>query len=261
MSKINTSAGTIPTNMTLLTLSRFNGATRSRVVIAETTYTNHGHRAGYKGVVSYVDYASGATANLTSTIPTLIGDIDDWVCVIAKSGGTSPNNVLVDGVPSGVGTCSSIRPTTLTMNGSTLAPNSGIWAVSCIMVWDKVLTDADMVYLNSLIETYKSTAVLHQLVKEIFYDVCVVENRAYGTDKQTELLLFKGNNVDTEQGYDRIRLKGANILFDTYSTMTTDKTTENTRMIIDINGNVGIGTTNPNKLYVNGTTIINGVLT
>jgi hypothetical protein len=74
------------------------------------------------------------------------------------------------------------------------------------------------------------------------YDHCVIERRVYttGTEKQ-ELLLFSGNDGETSAGPDRIRLKGAQILFDTLNS-STDRTTENTKMIIKAGGNVGTGT-------------------
>jgi hypothetical protein len=78
------------------------------------------------------------------------------------------------------------------------------------------------------------------------YDHCVIERRVYttGTEKQ-ELLLFSGNDKEGGSGPDRIRLKGSNIVFDTYDTATIDRVTETTKMIIRANGNVGIGTTSP----------------
>jgi hypothetical protein len=85
------------------------------------------------------------------------------------------------------------------------------------------------------------------------YDHCVIERRVWstGTEKQ-ELLLFSGNDGENDSGPDRIRLKGAQILFDTLNS-STDRTTENTKMIIRADGDVGIGTTNPQtKLHVNG---------
>jgi hypothetical protein len=83
------------------------------------------------------------------------------------------------------------------------------------------------------------------------YDHCVIERRVWstGTEKQ-ELLLFSGNDGETGSGPDRIRLKGAQILFDTLND-STDRTTENTKMIIRADGKVGIGTTSPaQKLHV-----------
>ena len=90
------------------------------------------------------------------------------------------------------------------------------------------------------------------------YENCVIENRIYetGTEKR-ELLLFSGNDIEGSSGPDRIRLKGGNIRFDTYNAATDVRTTETTKMIIDQDGNVGIGTTNPGaKLHVVDSAII-----
>jgi hypothetical protein len=89
----------------------------------------------------------------------------------------------------------------------------------------------------------------------------VIENRIYevGTEK-SEVLLFKGNDIETT--VDRIRLRGANIVFDTYPIGTTTRTDENIRMTILSNGSVGIGTTTPTALLdVNGDEVIAGDLT
>jgi hypothetical protein len=68
------------------------------------------------------------------------------------------------------------------------------------------------------------------------YDHCVIERRIWqtGTEKQ-ELLLFSGNDGETISGPDRIRLKGAQILFDTLNN-STDRTTENTKMTVKSDG-------------------------
>ena len=79
-------------------------------------------------------------------------------------------------------------------------------------------------------------------------------------NEKSELLLFKGNNIDTAP--DRIRLRGANIVFDTYPISTTTRTDENIRMTILSNGSVCIGTTTPTALLdVNGDEVIAGDLT
>ena len=86
------------------------------------------------------------------------------------------------------------------------------------------------------------------------YDHCVIERRVWSTStEKQELLLFSGNDGESAAGPDRIRLKGGQILFDTLNS-STDRTTENTKMIIRADGDVGIGTTSPGyKLDVNGT--------
>ena len=92
------------------------------------------------------------------------------------------------------------------------------------------------------------------------YDHCVIERRVWSTStEKQELLLFSGNDGESSAGPDRIRLKGGQILFDTLNN-STDRTTENTKMIIKANGNVGIGMTSPGyKLDVNGVARLNNV--
>lgn len=81
-------------------------------------------------------------------------------------------------------------------------------------------------------------------------DLATIQNRQYATNK-SELLLFKGDNIEGLTGADRIRLRAAAIAFDTFSTdVTTSATTENIRMYIDNSGSVGIGTTTPLSSYL-----------
>ena len=86
-----------------------------------------------------------------------------------------------------------------------------------------------------------------------------IGERLYGGSEGSELLLFKGNDTTTVAGPDRIRYLSANHLFDTYTsplsgTFAGVGTSGTTRMIIDLNGNVGINTTSPTaNLDVTGT--------
>jgi hypothetical protein len=68
--------------------------------------------------------------------------------------------------------------------------------------------------------------------------------------------------LEGNSGADRIRLRGANIVFDTYPVASMNRNAENIRMTILSNGNVGIGTTTPTAmLNVNGDVLVAGDLT
>ena len=73
------------------------------------------------------------------------------------------------------------------------------------------------------------------------YDATVIESRIFSGTENSELLIFKGNDVNQ----DRIRLRAGVIHFDTNQTGNNDRTAENIRMTISAAGRVGIGTTNP----------------
>jgi hypothetical protein len=75
------------------------------------------------------------------------------------------------------------------------------------------------------------------------YNHTVIESRIHSGTENAELLIFKGNDVNA----DRIRLRAAIILFDTYPAGTTNRTAENIRMMINSAGRVGIGTVNPTR--------------
>jgi hypothetical protein len=94
------------------------------------------------------------------------------------------------------------------------------------------------------------------------YVLTVIENIIYEANEKAELLLFKGNDLEGNSGADRIRLRAANIVFDTYPIASTNRTAESIRMTILSNGNVGIGTPTPNAILdVNGDVLVAGDLT
>lgn len=100
------------------------------------------------------------------------------------------------------------------------------------------------------------------------YNHTYIGERRYGGTEQSELVLFKGNDIEDGPGPDRIRMIGANHVFDTYTAPTSGtfeavSTSANlaTRMIIRQDGKVGIGNIAPSEaLDVTGNLKASGTL-
>ena len=100
-----------------------------------------------------------------------------------------------------------------------------------------------------------STIYLGGQVGDAQYEHAVIESRTYtaGTEN-TELLLFKGNDVIGPSGPDRIRLRANEICLDTYDGATNNRTAESIRMTVKQDGNVGINIRDPlSQLDINRT--------
>ena len=87
-----------------------------------------------------------------------IGNRTDWLCLISKLG-PKPGNILADGEAIGTtGKNITVTPDILNINDSAGGENSD-WAMGAVMIWDRRLSDQDMVTLNGLISDWKSGLV------------------------------------------------------------------------------------------------------
>jgi hypothetical protein len=145
---INFPTGSIPANFTILSLSRYNGGTNRRIVQAQFGNWLHGHWNANRGVCHYDAFKTPVTS---------IGTLTDWLCCIGKNSGSTPGNILIDGTARGNAT-GGPGNYTLTVNNGQYGETSD-WALSCIMIWDQILTDQEMIDLNTMINNYKSTGI------------------------------------------------------------------------------------------------------
>jgi hypothetical protein len=148
--------GSIPANFTILSLTRYTGGSRARILSSDKKGGNwlHGHWGknywqGYRGrgCVHYDGWKSFWEA------PN-IGNLDDWLCTIGKNQDIRPENILFDGVPSGTHGSGGVGNYTLSINSNPWNENSD-WALSCVIIWDQHLFNDEMQLLNRLINWYK----------------------------------------------------------------------------------------------------------
>ena len=141
--------GSIPTNFTILSLTRWTGGSRQRILSSPIGNWLHGHWGGRRGVCHYEYWTKGDPS---------IGNLDDWLCCIAKNSANIPNNILIDGVPFGQagGGNGGYK---LGINNNPWAVHGEVsdWALSCVIIWDIHLEDNEMQLLNKFINYYKNS--------------------------------------------------------------------------------------------------------
>jgi hypothetical protein len=135
-SKIDWPNGSIPTNFTVCSITRYNGSNRKRILNGKNINWLHGHYEGTRGVAFYNNWI-----NITSK-----GTIDNWVVACGKNSGSIPNNFMVDGI--GVATSTGgLGNDTLSINSRALEYSD--WAFSHVLIWDQALTDDEMLLISN----------------------------------------------------------------------------------------------------------------
>ena len=155
-SSINWPAGSIPSTFTILGLTRYNGATKQRILQSNYSGNNwlQGHWRNGENGISYRGSAYFMAWMTDNTKE--FGYVDDWLCSICKNSGTIPNNILMDGVGRGIIT-GGTGGFGMSINGGVGTVEYSDWAMSVVLIWDTALSDAQMVELNRLIDDYKNT--------------------------------------------------------------------------------------------------------
>ena len=116
----------------------------------------HGHYNGIPGKVYYGSSPQCMT-NITNIKPT------SWVVCCAKTNGTIPNNVFINGSPSGVVVSSQMffDNNNLNINGFSVSNSSPIsnsnFAFSYLVVWDQELSDGDLQIVSNALNSYMQT--------------------------------------------------------------------------------------------------------
>jgi len=156
---IEWSANSIPEKFTICSITRYTGINNNKRILTarNATVTNdwiHGHKGGKRGVVYYTDYKTNSSPNLNLT-----GNNTDWVVTCAKNDIIIPNNVIINGVPSGIksGGQGGLRLSINKLDDTSIIAEQSDFAMSYIIIWDinltntalKIVSDALMNYLNT----------------------------------------------------------------------------------------------------------------
>ena len=177
--------GSIPSTFTILGLTRYTGATKYRILQGLNTNWHQGHRNNGRGQTYYQKWISSSTLN--------IGNITDWLCCIGKNSGSTPYNIIVDGIGVGTATGGS-GGISMKINGTS---DTSDWAMSCVMIWDQYLNDFEMRALNRLINNYKTTGIpiKNQIYNYNYFYNFNESSNAYYSFTENNSITFSKNTI------------------------------------------------------------------
>lgn len=186
--------GSIPTYFTILSLTRYTGSTRQRILQSQSNNWVHGHWNNLTGICYYGQWSTPIVASKNITT--------DWLCCIGNNANAC--SIYVDGdnittLYGGYGgnnyrLCVNINP-----NGIS---ESSDWGLNCVIIWDQILTDQEMINLNDMINTYKSTGYFYtknkneNKISSITYNNCNIIKASGGDDVNiySPYMYFQINN-------------------------------------------------------------------
>ena len=158
-SYIEWTQNSIPEKFTICSITRYTGINNNKRILTarNATTTNdwiHGHKGGKRGVVYYTDYKTNSSPSFNLT-----GNNTDWVVTCAKNDDIIPNNVIINGIPSGInsGGQGGLRLAINKLDDSSIIAEQSDFAMSYVIIWDinltntalKIVSDTLMNYLNT----------------------------------------------------------------------------------------------------------------
>jgi len=153
--------GTLPRSYTICALTKYLPGPKQRILQSDSRNYLIGHWAGSQGII-YNDLNGGFI--LSGSDINVANKPDKWVLTCIKSSGNGINNVIVNGVkvPGDGGNSSNMN---IPINA--LGINKGGWtaaagevsnfAIKCLLVWDKPLTDSSLQAISDAMMYMMST--------------------------------------------------------------------------------------------------------
>jgi hypothetical protein len=143
-------SGSIPTNFTICSITRYTGGTNERILISNTNNWLHGHVSGMRGKAYYEGWKTLDNQS--------IGTLTNWLVMCGNNGNPTPKNILVDSVASGVNSGGTGGYTLTINNGSYSEPSD--WAFTYLVIYDTVLTDAEMYTVSNMLLSYLASGTM-----------------------------------------------------------------------------------------------------
>ncbi len=141
--------GSIPANFTICSVTRYKGTSNNRILQSVKGNWLHGHWGNKRGVTHYDKWIN----------PTSKGSVNDWVVCCGKNNGMTPNNIVVDNLPSGE-VVNGTGNYQLSINSGGYSNEYSDWEFSQLIIWDKILSNQELLAVSEALNNYLVTGKL-----------------------------------------------------------------------------------------------------
>lgn len=146
--------GSIPSQYTICCLCRYSNVATARRIVSGNVNDNYsfGHYLSERGTVFDGAYATSRTS---------VGTLTDWlgVCIVRGSSVPIPNNILLNGIPSGTALITSMVVGKMAVNTNRFGQNSE-FELAHVLIWNQALTSVELNAVAGAFNTYLATGVL-----------------------------------------------------------------------------------------------------
>ena len=151
----------IPDKFTICSITRYTNSTANnkRILTAKNASLSndwiHGHSSGKKGVVYYNnEFKTNNTPDIK-----LSGELTDWVITCAKNDDSVPNNIYINGIPSGVkpGGKGGLNLSINKIDNSNIINEMSDFALSYVIIWDSCLSNKALKIISDSLVKYLHT--------------------------------------------------------------------------------------------------------
>ena len=156
---IEWTANSIPNKYTICSITRYTGDTNNKRILTARNATSsndwvHGHKNGKRGVVYYGEFKTNSSPELN-----LKGNNTDWVVTCAKNDGNIPNNIYINGVPSGLNTGGrgELKLAINKFDDNSIINEQSEFALSYVIIWDSTLSDNALKIVSDALMNYLNT--------------------------------------------------------------------------------------------------------
>jgi hypothetical protein len=161
-------AGSIPSNFTICSITRYSGANKQRILSSSDSSFVYGHWGGWGFTTIGTCIYNNAFITLSK-----IMTATDWcvMCATINPSVPKPNNILVNNTDVGEANFVSTTQSTLTINDTTFIRNEcSDFAFQQIIIWDTPFNIEQLSNISSLQNNFLTTGIMHFPFKEVIYN-------------------------------------------------------------------------------------------